>query len=512
MIFGNVKKSLLSFRWLILTVIILAYIGSLYTNKIFFIRFADEEDNLVMGNYLLDGQKLYSDLFSHHQPYGYILSASFQWTAKPDSIHLLVKQHREFMIVWAFLWCLTLIFRFKEKVILPLIVFELTKFFLLGNLFLSESLAVYPVLYLILFLINKSGTPNNKELFFTSMLIGFTGLLLAPLWPMLLAYLVFMVWFKKIRVNSLLLVAEGILLPLIIALPFIDIYYYFHNVFYINYKYYIPQSAEEKLPWSFFKALFTPLSVFLVNNNSSSFGFILRIIGIFFFISVAYLVKKKKFRLLLVALTLMTLANLRYYSPGLEYTSGFHLLIWYAVFVVIAFYFYNGLLEGIKHKAGKFTLIGLAFLAVATIILNSKDVFKKNNLTEDYIKNYSKQEIFSQAIKSMRSSGDTLFVIPDEWLLYFGGDVKNNNKMVNFYGWMSLVWELNDPVLEKFKTNPPEFFYCDCSEDVMSNYSNHYHQLIRNGEKTPLWVLNDKYLSLNVDQKTRLRELNFALE
>ena len=84
--------------------------------------------------------------------------------------------------------------------------------------------------------------------------------------------------------------------------------------------------------------------------------------------------------------------------------------------------------------------------------------------------------------------------------------------MVNFYGWMSLVWELNDPVVEKFKTGPPEFFYCDCNDEIVLNYSNNYHQMIRNGAKTPLWVLNEKLLSLDEEQKDKLRQLNFLLE
>jgi hypothetical protein len=112
----------------------------------------------------------------------------------------------------------------------------------------------------------------------------------------------------------------------------------------------------------------------------------------------------------------------------------------------------------------------------------------------------------------MRQPGDTLFVIPDEWLLYFQGDVKNHNRMVNYYGWMSLVWELHDPVKNQFMKDPPAFFFCDCEEDTASEYTEQFQQTIRNGAKTPLWVRKDRWLSLSDQQKSQLRLMNFQLE
>jgi hypothetical protein len=120
---------------------------------------------------------------------------------------------------------------------------------------------------------------------------------------------------------------------------------------------------------------------------------------------------------------------------------------------------------------------------------------------------------FGEAIKGMKNEGDTLFVVPDAWLLYYQGDIKNNNKMVNFYGWMSLVWELNDLVIVKFKNSPPTFFYCDCDEKYVYNYAGeNYHQMIRDGSKTPLWVLNEKYNSLGDHQKDKLRFFHFEID
>src|SRR3989344_2107005 len=103
------KAWLIKNKLLFLGVIILFAISSFYLNKVFAVRFADEEDNLVLGHFLIQNQKLYSELFYHHQPLGYILSAGFQFLTGPEDIYELVKTHREVMIAWSLLWCLLLV-------------------------------------------------------------------------------------------------------------------------------------------------------------------------------------------------------------------------------------------------------------------------------------------------------------------------------------------------------------------------------------------------------------------
>ena len=139
-------------------------------------------------------------------------------------------------------------------------------------------------------------------------------------------------------------------------------------------------------------------------------------------------------------------------------------------------------------------------------------MFYKQDNNENFKVNYREKIVFGESIKAMRLSGDSLFVIPDEWLLYFQGDVQNYSRMVNYYGWMSLVWELNDPVKEKFVQDPPAFFYCDCPEETVLSYSDKFQQLSRNGAKTPLWILKSKFALLNDIQKQKLRDLSFQLE
>ena len=503
------KSFLLKSKWSVLTIIVLLYLSFSYYNKIFAVSFVDEQDNFALGKYLLENQKLYSDLFSHHQPLGYIFSAGIQSLTSPENIYQLIKFHREFMIIWSLFWCLILIWRFKEKLILPIILYEVSKFYLLGDLFLSESLSVYPILYLVFLLLEKSQI-KNKEYFLTGFFISLSALLLAPIWPFLAGYIILLIWIKKINLKQFLILTGGGLIPILISLPFIDLYYYFHNVFYINYKYYIPQSAEEKFPQSLVKAFFTPLTIYLSEFSNS--GLILKITGAFFIFSTVNLLTNRNYKIVLTILILLTLANFRYYSPGLEYSAGFHLLIWYALFIFLSFYFFLNIIQSISNKKIKICTILFLSLAIALIIFTSKDLFKKSDWESDFKKNYSKQYEYGEAIKIMKNPGDTLFTVPDGWLLYIQGDIKNNNKMVNFYGWMSLVWELNDPVIEQFKNNPPTFFYCECDENYVLSYSENYHQLIKSGAKSPLWILNDKFKNLTEEQKNGIRALRFEAQ
>ncbi len=496
--------------WLVLaTVGLIVFTFTLSLNQLFFFQFVDEEDNFILGHFLLSGQKLYSQLFSHHQPFAYLISAFLQWIFQPEGILELVRFHRYFMIGWAIFWIGLLVWRFQVKVFFALVVYEILKLYLLGNLFLSESLAVYPVIYLVMTLLIKIKSP--KEYIWIGLLVGFLILLLAPLWPFLLVYMGLLFWQMPKRKNfSWCLV--GIIFPFLIVLPFVDLYYYFHNVFYINFKYYIPQSAEEKMPWALVKAFFSPLILLSGPNTVNTLSLNLKEILAIFLIGIFGLVRQKKYYLIVIILGLLTLTNVRYYAPYLEYKAGFHNLVWVGIFLVFTFYSYLVYLQSVRSIVLRRILVVLLLVLIVGMYFLSPVMFYKQDNNENFKANYSEKVVYGESIKAMRLPGDSLFVIPDEWLLYFQGGVNNYSRMVNYYGWMSLVWELDDPIKEKFVQDPPAFFYCDCPEEIVYSYSDQFHQLLRNGAKTFLWVRKDRFVNLSDEQKSVLRANNFQLE
>ncbi len=495
-------------KWFVLAVILLIFISFFYHNKMYSLHFVDEEDNFVLGYYLFFGEKIYSDLFSHHQPLGYIISAVIQLVTQPDTILELIKRHREFVIGWSLLWGGLLLWRFRQKVFIPLIIFEISKVYLLGNLFLSESLAVYPVLYLILLLLEeKKEKVNNYELLLIGLLIGFAAFILAPLWPFLFVYLLFFIWLKKIRIKEFGFIILGGIPSLLICLPFVDIYYYFYNVFYINYVYYIPLGHDEKQPMAFIKGLLSPVTTLIlpIQNITDSIGFIMKIISLFFFASVVYLLKLRKFRVLAIIIILLGLANIRYVVPGQDYYRGFHILIWYGIFIFVSFIFLTNAISKIKTTLSKRLLYIPFFIGISLIIYSSHSLFILDDKAEQYHINYSRQQTFGTVINIMKNDEDTLFVIPDEWLLYWEGKVKHANKMVNFYPWMSKTPDLNNIVVDDFNNNPPTFFYCDCEPKVVMSYSGKYIPIIKDENRTSLWVLKAKLETLDNLQLDKLK-------
>jgi hypothetical protein len=497
--------------WLVIATFgLIVLSATLSLNQIFFFQFVDEEDNFILGHFLLSGQNLYSDLFSHHQPYAYILSALLQWVVRPQDIYDLVQIHRFFMIGWSVGWIILLVWRFREKVIVSLLIFEVIKLYVLGNLFLSEALAVYPVLYLICSLLNKKS--DVKEYLWLGILIGFVSLLLAPLWPVMLLCAAIFIWRIKKQKKQLFFLVTGLVIPVIFVLPFIDIKTYFHNVFYINFKYYIPQSAEEKMPLALIKAFFSPIIILFGPSKVDTLGLILKIVWLFFVVGIGGLLVRKKYSLIGLVVLVLTLINIRYYTPYLEYKAGFHSLVWLGIFCYFSWYFFQELLWSQKKIVWKYMLVFSAVLAIIFVLFVSPAMLTIRDQKQEYKGNYGQKELLGNAIKTMRQRGDSLFVIPDEWLLYFQGDVTNHNRMVNYYGWMSLVWELNDPVVEKFANHPPAFLYCDCTEEQRAVYSDKFRQMVLSGANTNLWVRNDRFKSLSDEQQSSLRKLNFQLE
>src|SRR4030066_1503588 len=176
----KIRKILLLF----LSFLVLGFVGYHYENKVSYVHFVDEEENVVGGKYIVAGQKLYSDIFSQHQPVAYILSAGIQKVTNPTSIFLLIKRHREFMIAWSIIWATFLIWRYGFRVAPAGFAFEVSKIFLLGNLFLAESIVIYPVLYLCGLTLTAEKI-KRLEFLFAGLTAGIIVFTLSPLWPLL---------------------------------------------------------------------------------------------------------------------------------------------------------------------------------------------------------------------------------------------------------------------------------------------------------------------------------------
>lgn len=507
------KTSLL----LISALFILIFIGFLYQRQALSFHFVDEEDNIILGNFLLKGEKLYSDLFSQHQPLAYIGSAQVTKIIKPNSLFLLIKRHREAVIAWSILWGIILILRFRLVAFLTLLIYEPMKIFLLGNLFLSESIVVYPFIYLVGWIFLSDKNIKKWEIFFLGICIALSFLLLSSLWPVLLIFTFFIG--KRIlgRLGKfgILGLLGGLLIPIILTLNFVSIPDYFFNAFYINFKYYIPMTSQESLIETLLKTFFSPIISLTIWKDKSATLQIIQLLSVLLLINTFILWKLKKYFLIISIFIILGLTNLRYVIPGLQEYSGFHILPWFISLILITMITIKFVWEKYQKLWWKiFIGIFMIFLLV-TVIKESSLLFAQRDLNKDFYINYSKQSDIGSAIKIMKTDGDSLFVVPDDWLIYYVADIPHFSKMVNYYAWMSKVPEIKNPLHKKFENKLPVFFYCDkCQLGYfgLEKYFNNYQFLKKDGQYTKLMVLKNKLNNLTDKQISELKYYNFTVD
>ena len=137
-------------------------------------------------------------------------------------------------------------------------------------------------------------------------------------------------------------------------------------------------------------------------------------------------------------------------------------------------------------------------------------------MQRDWYVNYSNQFTIGEAIKIMKNeqkeSGETLFVIPDEWLIYWQSGFKLPVKINTYYPWMDKIPKLKNNFETMFLASPPTFLYCDCPKDLpIRLYLVNYDQLIKNGQNSSLFVLKSKLEDLSKDQIDKLKYYGFEI-
>ena len=157
------------------------------------------------------------------------------------------------------------------------------------------------------------------------------------------------------------------------------------------------------------------------------------------------------------------------------------------------------------------------FFLLITLILEfselKQNLFTIKDPNKDFFINYSRQEDFGRAIKIMKKDGERLFVVPDEWLLYWQAGIGHYSKMVNYYAWMSKVPEIRNPLTANFAASPPTYFYCDKCEHGyfgLEKFFGRYERVKKDGKETNLMVLKEKVSTLSEKKIAELGYYNFT--
>src|SRR3989344_2254810 len=133
---------------ILLLILLYAILYKLYIPRITAFGCFDDCFNYLGGYFIANGKHIYSDFFFNHQLIPPIISYFIQEIMRPINIFDLLLRHRQFLMLFGFLFNALLIVRFKYLALPFIVTFELSKFYVFGDRFLAEGIIVYPLVYL----------------------------------------------------------------------------------------------------------------------------------------------------------------------------------------------------------------------------------------------------------------------------------------------------------------------------------------------------------------------------
>ncbi|OGE28137.1 hypothetical protein A2867_01120 [Candidatus Daviesbacteria bacterium RIFCSPHIGHO2_01_FULL_40_11] len=505
--FNNTVK----FRFMfVVTVLFLLVTGFFYKSTALSFPFVDEQYNFAIGKYLTKGEILYDDIITNHQPITHILSALVQEVKNPNTTFSLLVAHRVAVAIWSGIWALVIVTYFGIGGFLFVVLYELTKSYMFGNLFLAESIVVYPLLFIVGVVLYRK-TLNKLTLIILGISLTLTFFTLGPIWPAL-AFLGSLLIFqlKNYSKQKLLYLFLAILAVAFLVGKYSSFTGYIYNYLFLNFVYTIPayHASYYREPWiaTILKAFASPLFSF-IRTDVTSILWIIRLLSIMLIINIIYLIQRGKLRWALMLVVLLGLSNIRFVSPGVGSYGGFHLLPWYSVLIFVSLLVST---EQFKQNVGRlFKIITIVIITasfLAGLSYAKEALFVKSDLQKEYTTNYSTHTDIGQIINIMKNPEDTLFVSPDAWLVYWQSDTHHPPKLFGYYAWTSGIPEFHKKIHELFNKNPPTFFYCeDCKGLDLGQFLTQYKEIKKNGGSTHLFVLPSRIENQTNLQSERLK-------
>lgn len=474
------------------------YLSIGYEKRVFSINFVDEEDNMAIGKYILNGEKLFTDIYTNHQPIPYIMSAAIQEVAQPNSIPALVKRHREFILLWSFVWAVILIIRFGPKILIFIVPYELSKYYFLGHLYLAEPLVVYPCIYLAALLFQPESRLSSKEYVFVGLISSFIALSLLPMIPFTIFAILLLLWLSRPSIKQVLFFLSGIIIICAITGYFSSVQYYFRDTIYANLKYYIPTGGES-IGVAGLSSFVDPLRYVFFPDYSSEPVNIIKICSFILIINIIALslIKKKKYYL--VFLVLLGVINLRSFEVM---SNSFHLLPWYGILIFSSIFTSIELIKLTKKNNLKLVYFVFIITIISTTLYYTNGFYLKNvNTAGDEYINFSVPFDYGEAVRIMKNPGDKMFAVYNGSLIYWASGIDHAVPAVFYYPWMQDVPYIRKSVDEMFANNPPEFFiYQYKVEPNIEKNIIKYVKIKKDNQATYLYVLKEKYESLSKKQ------------
>lgn len=416
----------------------------------------DDCFNFMGGYFLLKGKHIFSDFFYNHQPITAYVSFIIQFISTPESIYELILRHRQFILLIGLAFNIILILRFGVKVILFTILFEFSKFYLLGDRFLAENIIIYPIVYMIGVVLFKLSNKKifNFELWLSAIFTWFIVFSREPYIPLALFLFTVIIYSKNLKDIKKLPIILFVLLSLATVLSF-NINEYFYNLIIINFQVVIPNEINGQLYGGLEAIFFYPVFA-LFDGPQNLFKSLLVGIDLVFLFYFLKLIKSKKFLFAFIVFIVLGLANLKPDIPGKLFYESFHMVVWFGSFIFITILL---AFEEIKNKKINYlSIFLLLYFFIAFIFSPYYFVTEKVNSHEEFVTQYGYLLQDAEVIKILSKPSDTLFLDGDNEIIYWHAQRTSPYKYTWYTSVMPMMKKYEEARQEMYKTRPPDFY------------------------------------------------------
>lgn len=476
----------------------------------------DDCFNYVAAYFILDGKKLYSEIYFNHQFLIAYISAAVQYLSHPENIYELVLRHRQLLLLFSFLFNFLLIKRFLFPGILFVLFYEFNKFYIFGDRFLAESFVIYPLVYMVGLVWNKM---HKKQLYFFDYLFSgvstyFIIFMREPhtlIALFLFAAILFGKPFSKAKRIGLVCFVILTIITLL-SLPLKD---YILSIVVHAQDIAVSESGQSNLRgvW-LLKIFFYPFFLLFGGEWNIFRQLLIGLSSIFLFLCGYMIFVKRQLFPIIVIFFALGLSNIRVVPPGNIFYAAFHMIPWYGMFVFLIF-----LITQEAYRYQKKLALGLWIFLIGLFFYiffqPSHFIYEKMDPHFEFITNYGKELQTGEVIRILSKPSDTLFLDGFDDLIFWQAKLASSYKYSWYTSRMPSIDVYSKARLEMFQKNPPDFYYGTCPKDTMATHimpsfvRKDYIQINSLGKPTCVYIHKTKISDISKDQWRKANEFLF---
>jgi hypothetical protein len=465
---------------------------------------------------MLQGKVLFKEIFFNHQMLMPYISYGLQIVLSPTTMYQYVLYHRLFVILFSLALGLIIVYRFSYIGFFFVVLYELTKYYCFGNLFLAESLIVYPLVYL--FGISWMKLRNQKVFQIDFILSGIFGcfilFLREPFIPVTLLLVGVILWKKnnnKIQVSVLL----GMLVTAIVLIYTVPIKEYFYQITTVNFQTVASYEARVNnlLGGGLVKSFLYPVDIFLEGKHTY-FRMILIIIDVVFFISIfLYLYLYKKILHVVYIFFVLGLCAIRFVMPGTQFYEAYRLLPWYGIFLMATWVLIDAVTRRISKNSIRYSVTGLLGIGLIMItMLPQSFIWEKIERDREFSRNYGQYTGPAVLMNYLAEKDDSLFVEGWDSMIYLEAKIPAAYPYVYYYPIMNSIPTYVNLKDSLFMHAPPSFYYiCYDKANKPELVRKNYIRLQYNGSNTCIHISKEKVKEISPEKINIIKQQGYTL-